>query len=326
MTLSTSTISSADLKDSLELVEIKPGKRFSLATLKAMLPEKKSEKVETLLFLAKLYDLTAQQTGSLLLRVLNTDLARALFGEGWAHSNELQDYILDLCEQIPGYELGSVTFEPDVPAGEILPEVWESLEVDIAASIKEVAERLESVVDRLPGKEGAMVMSSMMALNKQRPVIGDYRSRIQHQRVQENLLIFDVSGSMNSNTVRRIVDDVVALSYKANAHMAIVSNQCFYWTPGSYAVDDVLAKAEYGGTHYEKLVPLFDRDWGAVITVADYDSSPAAMGALAQCTGRIDTVLDISLVGRPTFLAKCVGQLANEVRPLLTGNSDWVLT
>jgi hypothetical protein len=29
-------------------------------------------------------------------------------------------------------------------------------------------------------------------------------------------------------------------------------------------------------------------------------------------------VLDVSLVGRPTFLAECVGQLADEVRPILT--------
>ena len=80
---------------------------------------------------------------------------------------------------------------------------------------------------------------------------------------------------------------------------------------------DVLAKAEYGGTHYEQLKPLFDQSWGTVITIADYDSSPSAMKTLANCKGHIGQVLDISLVSRTTFLAECVGQLADEVRPLM---------
>ena len=36
-----------------------------------------------------------------------------------------------------------------------------------------------------------------------------------------------------------------------------------------------------------------------------------------QCAGRIGKVVDVSLVNRPTFLAACVGQLAQEVEPIL---------
>ena len=115
------------------------------------------------------------------------------------------------------------------------------------------------------------------------------------------------------------------MSYLANAHLAIVSNTCTYWPAGAYGSDDVLAKAEFGGTYYETLAPLFDRDWGTVVTVADYDSSYGAKDALARCTGHIDEVLDISLVNQPTFLAECVGQLADEVRPLLVANTSRVL-
>jgi hypothetical protein len=79
----------------------------------------------------------------------------------------------------------------------------------------------------------------------------------------------------------------------------------------------VLDAASYGGTHYEKLVPLFDRDWGVVVCVADYDSSVAAKQSLARCTGRIEQCFDISLVQMPTYLAECVGQLADEVKPIL---------
>jgi hypothetical protein len=119
---------------------------------------------------------------------------------------------------------------------------------------------------------------------------------------------------------------VVALSYKANAHLAIVSDATVHWAPGSYSTDDVLDRATYGGTHYETLRELLDMDWGTVITVADYDSSLSAKGSIARlCNGTIDTVLDVSLVNQPTFLAECVGQLAREVRPILIANSTYVL-
>lgn len=329
MTMNSSTISSAELRRSLDLFEIKPGTKFSLATLKDLLPD-----VETLLFFGKVYDLNAQQLAALLHKVLNTDLTSALFAEGAEHSNDLQYYLLGGYDEdghyyggiVPPAEAGGITLNPDVPKGEILPEVWKQLEVEVAASIKAVAEKLEHVVNLMPGKQGRMMFQSMRVMNAKRPVIGDYRAVIQHERQQQNLVILDVSGSMSEGTIRRIIDDVVAMSYTANAHMAVVSNSTFYWEPGTYSVDDVLAKCQFGGTHYETLAPLFDRDWGVVITVADYDSSQAAKQHLAQnCTGRIESVMDISLVGRPTFLAECVGQLANEVRPLLVGSTDYVL-
>ena len=77
-----------------------------------------------------------------------------------------------------------------------------------------------------------------------------------------------------STRSRTIVEDVVALSWEADAHLAIVSNTCTHWFPGEYSVSAVLNAAEYGGTHYEELAPLFENyDWGVVITIADYDSS-----------------------------------------------------
>lgn len=322
MTLSSPTLRPSDLKRSLDLVEVKPGVKFSLATLRDLLPD-----AETCLFFGKVYELDASQLGALLHQVFNTDLTSALLAEGGLHSNDLQDYILDIDYDYEAYDMqfGDPTVDPVIPHGEILPEVWKGLEVVVAQSIKDVAAKLEGVVGLLPGKQGSMVFSTMAKMNAKRPVIGDYRASINHARQQENLLILDVSGSMSEGTVRRIIEDVVALSYQANAHMAVVSDACTYWVPGSYSVDDVLRAATYGGTHYEELKPLFDRDWGIVITVADYDSSQDAKRALAGCVGRIDQVLDISLVNRPTFLAECVGQLASEVQPLLIGSGSYVL-
>jgi hypothetical protein len=318
MTTHQSTTSSTD---QLELVEVKPGTRFSVATLKSLLPD-----VQTLLFFGKVYDLNAQQLGNLLHKVLRTDLTSALFAEGSEHSADLQDYVVDICSQV-SMDAGDVNLNPDVPTGEILPEVWKDLEVTVASSIKEVALKLEGVVARMPGKKGEMVFGSMMKMNAKRPIIGDYRASIVHARQKENLLILDVSGSMSEGTIRRIIEDVVALSYEANAHMAIVSNTTTHWEPGSYSVDDVLARCEYGGTHYETLEDLLNRDWGTVNTVADYDSSLSAKDHLrSSCHGSIDLLMDVSLQNRPTFLAECVGQFAADVRPLLIGSSYEVLT
>jgi hypothetical protein len=325
---SSTTLSSAELKRSVTLYEIKPGVKFSEATLKALLPD-----VETTLFFGKVYDLNAQQLGQLLYVVTKSDLASALFGEGEYHSNDLQSYLVGYTDEygvwhkgiIDPVDAGRINFAPVVPKGEILPEVWKQLEVEVADSIKAVAAKINDAVQLFPGKQGHMVFKHLKSLNLKRPVLGDFKARIHHNRQTENLVILDVSGSMSASTVERITPDVVAMSYEANAHLAIVSNRCTYWAPGTYSVEDILAAAEYGGTHYERLEPLFDRDWGVVVTVADYDSSPWAKEALASCQGRIDTVLDISLVGQPTFLAECVGQLASEVKPLLTGNSYSVL-
>ena len=304
----------------LDVVEFMPGKKASLSALKGLLPD-----VETALFFAKALDMDYKQLSALLYNVFNTSVTQAL--NTGCHSEDLQDYLIE--DILPDLEYGqavSVAYE-DIPHAEFLPEVWESIELQVATSLKEVAGKLAGVIDALPSKEGAMTFSHMARLNRQRPVIGDYRAGITHQRVQNNLVVLDVSGSMSAHTVSAIINDVVALSWKANASLAIVSNTTRLWDPGTYSVEAVLAEAEYQGTHYETLVPLFqNRNWGTVITIADYDSGRDARHRLSECTGRIGQVLDISLVDKPTFLAECLGQLADKTTPLLVGSSYYVLS
>lgn len=303
--------------EALALIDIKPGVRFGVGVLQDLLPD-----VETALFFGKVYDLDYEQLSNLLSTVLHSDLAKALFDGD--HSESLQGYLVDDLVYPPSanVEAGDITFAPVIPAGELLPELWAMLELEVADSIKAVAEKLESVVGMLPGKEGSMLLKDMMKMNLRRPTLGVQKAVIHHDLVKENLLILDVSGSMSAPTVEAIIEDVVALSYNANAHLCIVSNDAIHWEPGSYDVAAVLARAQYGGTYYETLRPLLDRDWGVVITVADYDSSEDAKAAIARCTGHIDEVLDISLVQRCTFLAECVGQLADSVKPLLVATRN----
>ena len=302
----------AEVKIRLDLVEVKPGLKFDTATLSQMLPN-----FESALFFGKTYGLDPQQLSNLLYVLFgDDDVVAAFTNEGGQHSEELQDYIAEL-----GYEYliekGTVELIDEPPPAAFLPEVWAAAQVTIAASIQEVAEKLADVVGHMPGKEGQMMFSSMMKMNARRPIIGDYKARIHHAPQRPNLVIFDVSGSMSESTVKTIVDDVVALSWAANASLAIVSNTTTFWNPGEFSSLSVLEAAEFGGTHYETLTEILNKDWGVVVCIADYDSSPSAKSAIASCNGEIELLLDISLVNQPTYLSQCVGLRAGEVRPLL---------
>lgn len=312
------SMTSSEIKQSTALFEIKPGKWVTHSTLFKMLPD-----ITTTLFFAKVYDLNYHQLSELLWLRWKTPVVEALLGGD--HSLDLQGYLVDTIPPDVWPE-DDVDFVDEPVHAEVLPEIWASLEVDVATSIKQVADKLVGTLDRLPGKQGEMLFNHMAKMNKQRGSIGDFRARIHHAPVASNLVILDVSGSMTSGTVEAIIEDVVGLAWKADAHLAIVSNTAFHWEPGGFSVKDVLARAEYGGTQYEMLTPLLRRNWGTVITIADYDSSQSAKEYIRDhATGSVDTVLDISLVNRPTFLSECVGQLANEIRPLLIGNSRYVL-
>lgn len=301
------------------VIEIKPGVGFLESRLHEMLPD-----MESLLFLAKLYELSAKQLSDLMrVRFGNDDVVTALLAEGEQHSYELQEYLYHIgFEDL--IERGLVAQNPQPAQAEILPEVWKSLEIEVAASIKAVAEKLKDVVSHMPGKKGAMVFESMMTVNARRPTIGEYKAGVKHKGAPKNLVVLDVSGSMTEQTIETIIHDVVAMSWEADAALAIVSSTATYWEPGEYDVEHVLARAEFAGTEYQTLVQLFDnREWGVVVTIADYDSRKSAWDAFGKVNGKVDTVLDISLVGVPTFLSECIGRLADNTRPLLVAEDRY---
>jgi MinD-like ATPase involved in chromosome partitioning or flagellar assembly len=304
-----------------DIIKIKEGVGFQRKRLMELIPD-----TETLLFVGKLYELDAEQLSRLMLVRFNTDdVVTQLLGGGEYHSHELQDYLISI-----GFddlvERGMAAQAPRPPHAEILPEVWKSLEVQIADSIKQVGEKLVDVVGMMPGKKGNMIMQSMMTLNAKRPTIGDFKAQIQHKGTRENVIVLDVSGSMSEDTVVKIIADVVAMAWEANAYLVIVSSTATWWMPGEYDVPTVLARAEYAGTHYETLAPFFEgRDFGVVVTIADYDSGWSARSVFENLNGHIDQVLDISLVNRQTYLSEMLGYLADEVKPLLIADGYYQL-
>ena len=303
-----------DTQSQTSLFELNSEQRIQWSKLRELLPD-----VETTVFFAKLYNLNAAQLTELLWHLWSSDLVQAL--TGGTHSEELQDYVIS---HVPDEIVPELTFGApmDPGRGQLLQHLFEAAMVDVADSIKQVASKLSSTLSMLPSKQGNMMFQHMRVLNRQRSSIGDYRGLIKHQAVPNVLVILDVSGSMTSETISTIIHDVVALSWNANAHLAIVSSSTFYWEPGTNDVASVLNKAEFGGTHYETLAPLFDRDWGVVVTIADYDSVLGAKHTISRRKGSVGKVLDISLVPRMTFLAECVGTRSEDVQSLMVANRN----
>jgi hypothetical protein len=317
------------ITNSNDVTTFNSGRAFPTKFLQSALPD-----VETVLFFAKVYDLDASDVSLVLHKCVPSQTVDALTAQAGDHSLSLQDYLVeefwDGCDWVyPDLEFMQALpgTKADVTA-EVLPEVWKNLELTIAKSIAEVASTIAGTIEHMPGRTGEMIFRTLAKMNARRPTLGSYEAGFQHQQVKRVLVVFDVSGSVSEPTVRTIVDDVVGLAYEANAALAIVSNSCTWYQAGAFSTDQVLGDAEYMGTHYEQLVPLFDgQDWDAVVSIADYDSSPAAKTALSRCSGKIGQLFDVSLVNRSTYLAECLAPLADEVRPLLiAGNNSNLLS
>ena len=307
--------SSTKFAQSTQLFEFAPGKRAAWSTLEIMLPD-----VEHALFFAKVYKLNRARLHQLLDTLFNLPLLKVLTEGG--HSTELQEYLITVVPDMEELQ-GTQLWVPTQGQEYLLSSMWKDFEVVIAKSIQEVADTLGSTLDSMPSMYGRMTFQHLNKLNKRRPTIGTFAAEITHARMPKNLVILDDSGSMTERTIKAIADDVVALSYAAQATMALVSNTCRVFQPGTFNTQDILEATEYSGTHYETLTELLDEDWDVVITIADYDSSSYAKAHLKQHSkGHISKVLDLSLVNQPSYLAQCVGQFADRVEPLLIGNSD----
>lgn len=286
-----------------------------LPQLKELLPD-----FDSAMFFAKLYGFKFEDLIDFIAVLFQSHVLEELIQGD--HSIELQDYIV---QTIPFDFKEGITYHYQPVEDSFLASLYEFAGIEIADSIQEVADKLKDTVNLLPSNEGQMIFNTMRTMNANRPTLGSYKARIQHPHNDKNLVILDVSGSMSQSTIQTIVEDVTGLAYRANAAMCIVSNTATYWEPGHYSVEAILYAAEFGGTHYEELIPVLNQNWNTVITIADYDSSPSAKAAIRKhAYGSIEKVFDISLVNRPTYLSECVGQHAKEIKPLLIAQKSLV--
>ena len=289
---------------------------FTQQFLKANLTD-----IATLLFFAKLYSLDYHQVNTLFNLVMPEHELWNELSNG-VHSTELQDYVADVLDvQNLTYVQGT---GEQAAQEDVLTELFKLREVTIASSIREVADTIGAALGSLPSKEGHMVFSAMRRMNLKRNTIGDYRAQIQrkHKTTERVLVILDDSGSMSKETIQTIAEDVVALSYSVDATLVQVSNTARVHTPGTFNVHDVLSCAEYKGTDYSQLLPLFQDDWDVVVCIADYDSYGNVKALFRSVPGHVGKVIDISLVHKSTWLGECVAGIADEYVPMLISKTS----
>ena len=299
------------------------GRKYSLSALVRLLPT-----VEIALFFAKLMELSAAECGLLLKKVFDKSTLVAEL-TGGVHSTSLQDYLTSVGDFIPDLVQGGVEVVTD-PYGSntsldesVLAQLFESAHIYIAQSIRDVANKTHVLLEGMPTGAAEMHFKTMMKFNAQTGKMGTYSPTFVRPTALNNLVVLDVSASVSESTVGQIIDDVVGLAVKAQATLAIVSNSTTWWAPGTYSTQSVLCAAEYGGTYYETLLPLFHRDWGEVVSIADYDSSASVLTRFqAEASGSIERVLDVSLVNRPTFLGECLSTIAKSSEVMLLADSD----
>ena len=203
------------------------------AALKKWLPD-----LKTALFFAKAYKLPVEKLSDLVFTLFNTPLFDEL--KTGVHSTDLQDYLVELFPDVIHIQ-EDVTFSTEEAApDDAFLQLIENAAVEIATSIQEVADSLGKVLHGLPGKSGEMVFENLAKLNVQRMSLGKFSAGIRHKPVAKTLVIFDVSGSMTKNTVTKIADAVVSMSYEVNASLAIVSYDTFVWNAGRFSTQEVL--------------------------------------------------------------------------------------
>ena len=78
------------------------------------------------------------------------------------HSTELQDYLVEFVPEDVVREKVVQKDPKDVPDSEVLAQLWEMAGVEVAKSIKTVADKLVGTLSRLPSKEGQMVFQTWL--------------------------------------------------------------------------------------------------------------------------------------------------------------------
>ena len=206
MTTTDAPLTGEQVAQSVRLVNV-AGYSISEKALKGLLPD-----IETALFFAKAYQMDYQDLSTMLWLLFQTDVIEALIGEAHVHSAELQDYIVDVVPEDVQvrYGVGHYDKSKATPDTDLLIQVFEQATVEVPSSIQSVVDKLGQVLESFPSKYGEMTFNHLLKLNRQYNAIGTYEAEILHKRTPPRLVVLDVSGSMTSAPVARIVEPVVA--------------------------------------------------------------------------------------------------------------------
>lgn len=254
------------------------------------------------------------------------------------HSTELQTWLEEagLAIPVPDEETvvddgaGPQDFDADDDLDTLVDLVNTAL-VKLPASLKELSDGLFlEVLSKQPTGQAHYVLDHVMQVSKFGQ-IGTVKTQLEYEVDTNAVLVVDCSGSMGMALGQAIAEPVVRLANDLKCDLILVSTNAVKFPAGTFTVDTVLDNWQNGWTYYNQLIPFFrdiTQSYDAIVTIADYDSHAEHKSQIArECAARAQVLYDINVQYttdydgniRTSFLAECLGQLADRVVPVFVG-------
>ena len=275
-----------------------------------------------------------------LFRALDLGTVANYLAEG-GHSTELQDWwdANGIVFPVPEHEAvitadeAAVIEDEEGDADTLLDLVNTSL-VKLPTTITELADGVfVDVLSKQPSGQANYVMDYLMQVSKFGQ-IGTVKTGLEYQADTKAAIVLDCSGNMGRKLGEAIAESVVKLADTLKCDLILVSSTAVRLPAGTFGVKTVLANWQNQLTLYNQLIPHFrdiSQSYDVVITIADYDSISSHKSQIMQeCNARIQQVYDVCVEHtldsngnlRTSFLAECLGQLADNVIPVFVGAPD----
>lgn len=203
--------------------------------------------------------------------------------------------------------------------------------VKLPQSIRELGDGLFiEVLSKLPAGDAYYTLDHVMQLSKF-GTYGTMKEQIEYEQDTVACVVLDDSGSMGRPLGQAIVGAAVNLADSLKCDLILVSSYAYRFPAGTFNTDSVMARWENGWTFYNQLIPYFrdiSQSYDVVVTIADYDSVPSHKEQILRaCSARIQVLYDICVQYtedgngniRTSYLAECLGQLADRVVPVFVG-------
>ncbi len=254
------------------------------------------------------------------------------------HSSTLQTWLEEEGLVIPvpddelvideGYTLDEA--EPDEDLDTLLTLVNTAL-VKLPTSIRELGEGLFlEVLSKQPSGQASYALDHVMQVSKFGQVC-TVKTQMEYEVDTTAVVVADCSGSMGIALGRAIAEPIVRLADSLKCDLILVSTTAVRFPAGTFSVETVIDNWQNGWTYYNQLIPCFkdiSQSYDVVVTIADYDShAEHKREILAKCGARAQVLYDINVQYtedadgniKTSFLAECLGQLADRVVPVFVG-------
>ena len=254
------------------------------------------------------------------------------------HSTTLQTWLEEegLTIPVPDDELvldegkEQQDFEAD-PDLDTLLELVNTALVKLPQSIRELGEGLFlEVLSKQPSGQASYALDHIMAVSKFGQV-GTVKTQMEYEVDTNAVVVVDDSGSMGVALGRAIAEPIVRLADSLKCDLILVSSTATRFPAGTFDVQTILDHWENGWTFYNQLIPFFkdvSQSYDVIVTIADYDShSEHKAEILKKCGAHAQVLYDINVAYttdgdgnlKTSYLAECLGQLADRVVPVFVG-------